>query len=70
MLATDRRRIIGARRQCRDDRRIVGRVAKTDGEIARPSLITDPPNGAARHARLEFRFGPLEKGDQVDIVEP
>ena len=69
VLAHERRRIIGARAQRRDNRSIGLRVAESHREIARPALIPDAPDRAAFHPRVELGFGPREQRQQIRIVE-
>src|SRR3990172_3282958 len=53
MLAHERGRVLGARLQGRDDRRIARGVAEGHGEVAQPALISGAPDGGT--------FGALEK---------
>ena len=70
VLAHEGRRIVRARLQRCDDRRVARRVAEADREIAQPALVADAANRAAFHPRVEFGFGPREQFDQRAASRP
>ena len=63
--ATGRRRAPRAPRRPPASRR----VAEPDREVARPALVADAADRAAREPGVELGFGPREQRDEIGVVE-
>src|SRR5437870_1192658 len=69
MLAHERRWMIRARAQRRDDARRGRRVAQGDRDVAQPPLMADAADGRAFEALIEFALGPREEAHEHRVVE-
>src|SRR6266705_3202821 len=69
VLAHQRRRVLRARTQRRDHALLLGCIAESHGEIARPALVADSQDRAACHALAELALGPSEKLDELGAVQ-
>src|SRR4030095_9062120 len=69
MLPHQRRRIIRATLQRRHHRVARRRIAEAHGDVARPALVADPADRAARHPRLELLPAQSEEVDRGGAVE-
>jgi len=69
VFAHQRRRMIGARPQRRQDRRRAGRIAQRHGQVAQPALVANAPDCRAGMAGLEVFRAPRKELDQRGCIE-